>query len=182
MNLLLLADDDTLEPKLTDDPADILLSCGDLADPLILRVAHRTRAPIILAVKGNHDSSGPFPPPIIDLHLKLHTQGNITFGGFAGSWRYKPRGNYLFDQDEVAALLADFPPVDIFIAHNSPRHVHDRNDDVHFGFDAFVTYIERTKPRLFLHGHQHVNRETRIGETTVIGVYGSRRLELAPRS
>jgi len=31
---------------------------------------------------------------------------------------------------------------------------------------------------LFVHGHKHVNRETRVGETTVIGVFGFQRLEL----
>ncbi len=103
----------------------------------------------------------------------------IRFGWFAGSWRYKPRGNYLFDQEEVTRLMAVFPPVDVFVAHNSPRKIHDRDDDVHHGFEAFVEYIERAKPRLFIHGHQHVNRETRIGETTVIGVYGFRRLNIA---
>ena len=39
--------------------------------------------------------------------------------------------------------MASFPPVDVFVAHNSPRHVHDRDDDVHFGFEAFVRYLER---------------------------------------
>jgi Icc-related predicted phosphoesterase len=71
-----------------------------------------------------------------------------------------------------------FPPVDVFVAHNSPRGIHDRDDDVHFGFEAFVAYIQRAKPRLFIHGHQHVNRQTQVRDTTVIGVYGFRRLEL----
>ena len=132
----------------------------------------------MLAVKGNHDSSAAFVSSIIDLHLTEYSLAGLRFGGFAGSWRYKPRGNYLFDQREVVDLLRDFPPVDVFVAHNSPRGIHDREDDIHFGFDAFVTYIERAKPRLFVHGHQHVNRETRVGETTVIGVFGFQRLEL----
>ena len=62
--------------------------------------------------------------------------------------------------------------------NNSPRHVHDREDDVHFGFEAFVRYIERVQPRWFLHGHQHVDQETQIGDTRVIGVYGQRWLTL----
>ena len=56
--------------------------------------------------------------------------------------------------------MAEFPPVDVFVAHNSPRHVHDREDEVHLGFEAFVDYIERTQPKLFFHGHMHVNQET----------------------
>ena len=67
--------------------------------------------------------------------------------------------------------MASFPPVDVFVAHNSPRHVH-------FGFEAFVRYIERVQPRWFIQGHQHVGRESRIGDTRVIGVYGQKWLKL----
>lgn len=141
-------------------------------------MGHQVGASHVLAVKGNHDSSGPFPAPIIDLHLKQHVLSGVRFGGFAGCWRYKARGNYLFDQDEVTYLLADFPPVNVFVAHNSPRGIHDRDDDVHFRFDGFVSYIQRAKPKLFIHGHQHVDRETQIGPTIVVGVYGFRRLEI----
>ena len=59
------------------------------------------------------------------------------------SWCDKPRGHSLYEQAEVEHLMASFPPVDVFVAHNSPRHVHDRDDDVHFGFEAFVRYLER---------------------------------------
>lgn len=178
MRMLILSDDDLAERNINDDPADVVISCGDLADATILRVAQRVRCRQLLAVKGNHDSSGPFESPIVDLHLKASIFEGIRFAGFAGSWRYKPHGNYLFEQHEVTQQLATFPAVDVFVAHNSPRGVHDRNDDVHFGFDAFLAYIDRAKPRLFLHGHQHVNRTTQVGETTVIGVFGSRRLDL----
>jgi uncharacterized protein len=178
LTVLALADEDLIERKIGDDPADVVISCGDISDSAILRVAERVGAAHILAVKGNHDSSGQFPSPIVDLHLKVFALDGIRFGGFAGSWRYKPRGNFLFDQDEVAGLLADFSPVDVFVAHNSPRGIHDRDDGVHHGFEAFINYIDRIKPRLFVHGHQHVNRETRIDQTSVIGVYGFRRLEI----
>lgn len=69
-------------------------------------------------------------------------------------------------------MLTAFPPVDVFVAHNSPRHIHDRDDDVHIGFEAFAAYVQRAKPRLFFHGHQHINRETQIGITKVVGNYG----------
>jgi uncharacterized protein len=79
----------------------------------------------------------------------------------------KPGGHYLYEQSEVEYLLTSFPPVDVFVAHNSPRYIHDRDDNVHFGFEAFVRYIERTRPLWFLHGHQHLDQETRIGDTSV---------------
>lgn len=182
MRMLILADDDGIEHQVDHDPTDVLISCGDLCDAVITRVAQKVVAANVLAVKGNHDSSGPFLAPIVDLHLKQHVLSGVRFGGFAGSWRYKPRGNYLFDQEEVAYLLADFPSVDVVVAHNSPRGIHDRDDNVHYGFEAFIDYIHRAQPKLFIHGHQHIERETQIGSTRVIGVYGLRRMQFPVRS
>jgi hypothetical protein len=79
-------------------------------------VAERCGCQKILAVKGNHDSSGDFPAPIHDLHLNRVQLRGLWFGGFCGSWKYKPRGNYLFEQDEAESLLSEFAPVDVFVA------------------------------------------------------------------
>lgn len=174
MTLLVIADDEGLLQKLPDASADVLISCGDLPDQTILLAAQRCRCRHILAVKGNHDSSASFPEPIVDLHLRTHMIRGITFGGFCGAWKYKPRGNYLFEQTEVDEALSTFPRVDVFVTHNSPRLVHDREDDVHIGFSAFNAYTARTYPRFLLHGHQHMNAESPLGSTRVIGTYGHR--------
>jgi Icc-related predicted phosphoesterase len=178
MTLLVLADDDSVRHHVQPARADVLVSCGDIFDAVILHAAQTVGCAHVLAVKGNHDSAEPFPAPIVGLHLATHTIGGVRFGSFHGSWRYKPRGHYLYEQSEVERLLASFPPVDVFVAHNSPRHIHDREDDVHFGFEAFTRYIERTQPRVFIHGHQHIDRETLLGTTRIIGVYGQRRLDI----
>jgi Icc-related predicted phosphoesterase len=178
MILLVIADDDVVPRDIGRDRADVLISCGDVADQVILHTAEAARCEYILAVKGNHDSPEPFEAPILDLHLATQTIEGVRFGGFQGSWKYKPRGHYLYEEREVEKLLGSFPAVDVFVAHNSPRHIHDREDNVHLGFEAFVTNIHRDKPRLFLHGHQHVSQETRIGATRVIGVHGQKRLEI----
>ncbi len=178
MILLVIADDDGVRDKVEPKKADLLISCGDIAESTILQVARRTDCSCICAVKGNHDSHLDFQPPIVDLHLALQEQNGLRLGGFNGSWKYKPRGNYLYEQSDACRLLADFPAVDVFVSHNSPRHVHDREDEVHLGFDAYVEYIQRAQPRLFLHGHQHINQETFVGKTRVVGVYGYLWMEL----
>jgi hypothetical protein len=71
-------------------------------------------------------------------------------------------------------LIGQLPPVDVFVAHNSPAGVHERDQDVHQGFAALTDYIRRHTPRLMIHGHQHFNRETVVGRTRVVGVFGSR--------
>ena len=178
MTLLVIADEDSFTKTLTSERADVLISCGDMADQVILQTAQTAQCSLIFAVKGNHDGAAPFPARILDLHLRTESFGGLVFGGFRGSWRYKPRGHFLYDEDEVGSLVAAFPPVDVFVAHNSPRHVHDRDDEVHLGFEAFVSYIRRVQPRFFFHGHQHISQETRIGETRVTGVYGQQRFEI----
>jgi len=172
MRLLALADIDDLRWRGGTGAADTLLSCGDVADSVILEAADAYGCGCILAVKGNHDRATPFPPPILDLHLRTHSIGGVTFGGFNGSWKYKPRGHFLYEQGEAGLLLASMPPVDVLLAHNSPRGIHDREDSVHVGFDALNTYIQTAKPRLLVHGHQHAVAETKVGQTRVIGVYG----------
>jgi Icc-related predicted phosphoesterase len=178
MTLLIIADEFPYESAPTPGKADVLIACGDIPDQVILNTAKAAGCAAVLAVKGNHDFSSPFPAPIVDLHLRSHTHGGLRFGGFQGCWRYKPKGNYLYDQERVNRLLDSFAPVDIFVAHNSPRGVHDQDDDVHYGFDAFNAYIRRAHPRLLIHGHQHVNQETLVEGTRVVGVFGIQRVEV----
>ena len=177
MKLLIIADYDSAVHGLTSERADVLIACGDLADSTILKAAELSQSPHVFAVKGNHDSATAFPSPITDLHFNIERYGGLLFGGYNGSWEYKPRGHFLYEQSEVERMLSSFPSVDVFVAHNSPRGIHDKDDEVHTGFEAFTNYIHRTKPKLFLHGHQHVNTKTQIGETQVVGVYGCKRLE-----
>ena len=151
---------------------------GDIFDQTILKTVKAYGCNTVLAVRGNHDSPGPFPEGINNLHMKQIVINEITFGGFSGCWRYKPRGSYLFDQWEVNKMMEDYPPVDVFIAHNSPREIHERDDDVHQGFDGFRDYINRAEPQYFFHGHQHINQITKIGRTKIVGVFGEIALKL----
>src|ERR1051325_6480213 len=100
MRTLVVADEEQIDFD-RELRADLLISCGDLSDSFILRIAEMTLCRHIFAVKGNHDSCTPFEDPIRDLHLKVHKFGGLKFCGFHGSWKYKPKGNYLWEQAEV---------------------------------------------------------------------------------
>jgi Icc-related predicted phosphoesterase len=178
MRTIIIADDDSLVEHLDQDGTDLLLSLGDLWDSTIEKAHRRYQPKKTFAVKGNHDSNAPFASNITSLHNTGKTFDDVTFGGFGGNWRYKPHGHHLFDQFEVSSMLRAFPRVDVFVSHNSPRGVHERDDDVHQGFDAFVDYIDRHQPAYFIHGHQHLNQVTRIGLTQVVGVFGELSIEL----
>ena len=94
--------------------ADMLVSCGDVSNQVILEAAESYQCNTILAVQGNHDSNTPFPQPITDMHLQIKEIHGLRFGGLRGSWKYKPRGHFLFEQWEVEKYLSNFPSVDIF--------------------------------------------------------------------
>ena len=178
MRAIAIADNDSLVGHLEASSTDVLISLGDLWDKTIEIARDRYEPNALFAVRGNHDLDAPFPPFVTPLHLTIESYLDITFGGFNGSWRYKPRGPHLYDQAEVVRLLRSFPRVDVFVAHNSPKGFHERDEDVHQGFDGFLDYIERTQPHFFIHGHQHLNLATKIGETTLIGVYGEAIIEI----
>ncbi len=181
MRLIAIADDDSLVGKLQPPgTVDVLLSLGDLWDTTIARAQQLYQPARTFAVRGNHDSAAPFAASVTPLHLAVASHGALTFGGFSGSWKYKPRGHFLFEQEDVHAQLRHFPRVDMFAAHNSPAGHHERDKDVHQGFDAFRDYIARTQPQFFIHGHQHLNQVSHIGETTVIGVFGETILDISP--
>jgi predicted phosphodiesterase len=178
MRTILISDDDLLVGKLQADRCDVLICLGDLWEQTIARAVALYKPNHALGVRGNHDRPGPFPPPFRDVHLEVAEIEGIRFGGFNGSWKYKPVGHHLHQQEEVSMMLEGFPAVDVFVAHNSPRGVHEKDDDVHQGFLAFRDYIERVQPRYFLHGHQHVDQISVLGETKVVGVYGEKALDL----
>lgn len=179
LNCVAIADDDSLISKLEPTcDVDVLICLGDLYDRTISGAVDHYAPEYAIGIRGNHCLSDEFPAPIVDLHLKVVTINGITFGGFCGSWQYKKKGNFMFEQDEVKRLMIDFPAVDVFIAHNSPRFIHERDDNVHQGFDAFIDYIDRTKPSYFFHGHQHCNQITHRGVTKIVGVYGERQFQI----
>ena len=178
MKLFVLADIDDLWWCGDEGQADVLLACGDVCDDVIRGAAEDFHCKRIFAVKGNHDRGESFPSPIQDLHLNVIEYGGLTIGGLNGSWKYKSHGPFLYEQEEINAALASFPPVDVFVSHNSPRGIHDKDDGIHCGFDGLLTYIKRTQPKLVLHGHQHVDKETVVGSTRILGVYGQRVLTM----
>ena len=71
--------------------------------------------------------------------------------------------------------------MDIFISHKSPHGIHERDDAVHAGFDGLNAYIVRAKPKLLIHGYQHLDKETQIGQTRIIGVYGYKLIDPSKR-
>ncbi|MCW1886531.1 hypothetical protein OKA04_17465 [Luteolibacter flavescens] len=97
LKAITIADDDSLVGHLDPGPVDLLLCLGDLWDMSLEKAHARYQPEAAFGVKGNHDSDAPFPSLIQPVHCTVKRIGDLTIGGFNGSWRYKPRGHHLFD-------------------------------------------------------------------------------------
>ena len=182
---------------------DLILSCGDLPYYHIERLFQLYEVPV-LYVRGNHDprveygKSGPIYGPRggIDLHNRVVELNNLIFAGLEGSLPYK-EGPFLYSQSEMWRFVLGMAPrliwnrllhgrsLDVFIAHSPPFGIHDKDSNVHGGYQAFRWLIKVFKPAYFFHGHIHVYGEdqvveTVVGQTKVINTYGHRKSLLRP--
>ena len=97
MRILIISDMNDFHWEHGTGRADVLVSCGDVSDQVILEDAGSYECETILAVKGNHDSNTAFQQPITDMHLQVKEMHGLRFGGLSGSWKYKPRGHFLYE-------------------------------------------------------------------------------------
>jgi Icc-related predicted phosphoesterase len=120
---------------------------------------------------------------------------NLLIAGLEGSMRYNNSPHFQYTESEMARKVWRLAPnlvlnkllhgryLDILITHAPPQGIHDRSDRCHQGFRAFVTFMERFRPRYLIHGHVHVYSPGEITEsqyldTTVLNTYGYRVLEI----
>lgn len=124
-------------------------------------------------VYGNHDFYGDLEKLGIDnIHTKTIKFKDYVFGGLEGSILYKNENRPMYTQFEAYFELYGMNSCDILISHNSPIDIHEKDKFAHEGFRALLDYIKKHQPKYAFHGHQHINKETMIGKSNVIGVYG----------
>ena len=183
VRMAVIADEDSLILPADPITADILLSLGDIHPVTMERAADFFMPERVFAVRGNHDSPcAKWPRWVECLHGRTVEAFGLCFGGIDGCWRYKKTGSFLYTQEEARAVMQTLPPVDVLISHNSPASYHERDDGPHQGFEAITEYIDRYTPTLVLHGHQHINAQTRRGTTLIAGVWGWAVFELRKNS
>lgn len=162
---------------------DLVCTLGDLDYFSLQELQKVTNIPKI-GVYGNHCSGNYFNSlGIYNLHLKTFEHTGITFGGFEGSIRYKESAYAkMYIQEEAKELLKDFPTVDVFLAHSPPYGINDEpTSPSHQGLIALREYIDKKKPKYFLHGHTYPTKENLVekyGDTNIVYVYEDKIIEI----
>lgn len=118
---------------------------------------------------------------------KTNIERPLLIAGASGSLKYNNGLNQYSDKEMKRYLIKMIPQLirnkikygtylDIFLTHASPRHIHDKEDPCHKGFECFNWFIKKFQPAYFVHGHIHLydlreRRVTQIDDTSVVNAY-----------
>ena len=169
---------------------DLIIACGDLRSDYLSFLVTMARCPV-LYVHGNHDGGyEKFPPEGCDcIDDSIVVYRGVRIMGLGGCrWYHDGPHQYTEAQMRRRIRRLRFPlwrtkGIDILVTHAPPANFGDGQDNAHKGFEIFVPFLEKYKPRYLLHGHIHPRaldpqRERTCGETQVINVYERYTLEI----
>ncbi len=124
-------------------------------------------------------------------HLQFGTHKNkptpLLIAGVSGSLNYNGGQAQYTESQMKRQLIALIPKLifnkirygrylDVFLTHASPRHIHDKEDQCHKGFECYNWFINKFEPALMIHGHIHLydlqeTRTTVSNKTTIVNAY-----------
>ncbi len=186
----ILAISDEVCPALYDfyvpgrlDGYDLIISCGDLKPQYLSFLVTLTRVPL-LYVHGNHDGIYETRPPegcdCIEDDLVIYKGLRIL--GLGGTPRYSP-GPHQYSEAQMRWRIFKLKwkilkhrGVDIVVSHAPLAGVGDGDDFAHRGYYEFLRFVDKYRPKYWLHGHVHMRYgtdNTRVREyngTKVINV------------
>ncbi len=124
--------------------------------------------------------------------VRLKNSG-LLIAGLGGSMLYN-NGKSQYSEREMKWRIIKLIPhllynkirygryLDILITHAPPRGLGDGDDLCHKGFECFLWFMNKFKPKYLLHGHVHLidlndMRERQFASTKVINIYKNYILE-----
>ena len=182
---------------------DVVLGCGDLPRYYLEFIVTILGGPLFYVV-GNHANAvskryarpeeWEYPAGCQNIDGRVVRYKGLLLAGLEGSMRYNDR-HFQYTEREMARKVWRLAPwlvlnkwrygryLDVLITHAPPQGIHDKQDLCHRGFRAFVTFMERFRPRYLIHGHVHVyspfeTTESVYRDTQVLNTYGYRTVEI----
>ncbi len=163
---------------------DVIVSCGDLKPEYLSFLVTMIPAPL-LYVRGNHDARYDENPPegCVDLEKKSAVVKGVRFVGFGGCKSDRRAPNQYSEREmsrSISKAMLRLPPkksVDVLVTHAPAAGLGDGDDRFHEGFETFVRFLDKYRPRYHLHGHQHLTysiasqRILQYQGTTVVNAY-----------
>ncbi|MCP3943053.1 MAG: Icc-like protein [Desulfobacteraceae bacterium] len=148
-------------------PVDLIISCGDLAPEYLSFLRDRLDVPLYY-VKGNHDIRYTSTNPVgcKNIHGRVVSFGPLNILGLEGSIWYNGGANQYTDAMMGKIIfwmwfsIWQKGPIHFVVTHAPPRHINDREDRCHMGFESFNSLIKKQRPDYFVHGHIHQEFET----------------------
>ena len=170
---------------------DLILSAGDLKAEYLSFLVTMAGCPL-LYVHGNHDSRYQIAPPegCECVEDRIVTVNGLRILGLGGSIRYSA-GPFQYTERQMRRRIRRLwlrlrlsRGVDVVLTHAPPRGCGDLEDRPHRGFEAFLPFLKRWKPRYLIHGHIHrryqpgQKRISQYGDTTILNGNGKYILEI----
>ena len=191
MKLLLLADEESkylwdfyAPEKLAD--LDLIISCGDLQPEYLEFLATLAHCPVFY-VHGNHDTKylKKYPEGCVCIDDAIINYQGIRILGLGGCMQYNQNINLPFQctekqmQKRIKKLKFSLwrnHGFDILVTHAPAKDINDLPDIPHKGFACFRELLDNYQPKLFCHGHVHLNygnlpRQDIYHQTIIINAY-----------
>ena len=169
MRILLLADEESKyywdffgKEKL--EGIDLIISCGDLAPQYLSFLATYAKVPV-LYIKGNHDYCYDDTPPdgCISIDDNVYEYNGYRIMGLGGCMNYNYGPNQFTEAEmkkrykKLRRKIKKAGGIDILVTHAPAYKFNDSEDLPHTGFQVFLEILDTHKPKLFAHGHVHIN-------------------------
>ena len=189
MRILLIADEESKyywdyfeKEKL--EGIDLIISCGDLAPQYLSFLATFAKVPV-LYIQGNHDYCYVDTPPdgCISIDDDVYEYQGYRIMGLGGCMCYNYGPNQFTEKEmtkrfrKLKRKIKRLGGIDILVTHAPAYKLNDSEDLPHTGFKVFHDIVEEYKPKLFAHGHVHINygrdfkRICKHNETTVVNAF-----------
>ena len=153
---------------------DLIVWLGDNDSYVIDKIRRKFEKIKQIGVLGNYETHDNLTKnKVLNIDKKYIEINEVGFVGFEGCFK-ENIDSYKYGYTQIESILTAFslPKADVVISHTSPMGI-NQNKPTHPGLIGISDYIRIHKPKLVLHGHQHINKKTVRGKTTVIGVFGA---------